>query len=307
MTAPPPDQSPCLIVSDVECLRGGCGAEGQSTACAYRVAWSINPHMRIGAAQPARALWQHCAFVRLLEELGARVTRVPFVHAAHDSVFAKDNAILVHRRDRTHVLLAHPAHAVRHAEQEPRARAFRALSFDVMDAPSEILEGGDVVMLPGARGAFLGHGHRSTARAAEALERFLDAPVTPLELVDPRLYHLDMAVTVLSDGTALVCEEALSRESLTTLLRMRELTRVVPVPLEEALRFGVNCVEVGRDLVLGGSAPKTEAALRALGWRTHRPSLGQFHLAGGSAACLVSRIHVPDGRSALPKIDLQSA
>lgn len=302
------EQVPSLVVSGVECPESEHGDSEKSEACAYRVAWSINPHMRVGAAEPARAVWQHCAFVRLLEELGARITRVPFVHGAHDSVFAKDNAILTERGDHVRALLAHPAYDVRHAEQAPRARAFRALGFDVVEPPRETLEGGDVVVLPGARAAFLGHGFRSSARAEGALERFLDAPVIPLELVDARLYHLDMALAVLTDGTALVCEEALSRESFTTLLRTREIARVIRVPLEEALAFGVNCVEIGGDLVLGGRAPTADGALRALGWRTHRPSLDQFHLAGGSAACLVSRIHVPATREqARRAADLQSA
>ncbi len=148
-------------------------------------------------------------------------------------------------------------------------------------------------MLPGARGALLGHGLRSSARAASALELFLDAPVTPLELKDPHLYHLDTALTVLSDGTALVCTEAFTQEALHTLERTEGITRVLPVPRSEALGFGLNLVEVGTRVLVGAQAPRVEALLRSLGRRPVRVRLDQFHLAGGSAACLVSQVHQP--------------
>jgi len=56
--------------------------------------------MQVGAANPARAEAQHTRFVRALERAGAQVLRLPFVHGAFDSVFAKDSAVL-HTRGRT--------------------------------------------------------------------------------------------------------------------------------------------------------------------------------------------------------------
>jgi N-dimethylarginine dimethylaminohydrolase len=278
-----------LIVSTPRCAHEG---HETSDACRYRVAWSINPHMKVGAVDAWRAVRQHGAFVRLLARLGAHVARVPFVHGAYDSIFAKDNAVLVHRGERSEALIARPLHPVRRAEQDARAHALGALGFAIVPGPDEPLEGGDVVMLPGGRGALLGHGFRSSARARPALACFLDAPVIAVELVDPRLYHLDMAVAVLGDGTALVCEEALAPGSREAIARAPGVARIVRVPLREALRFGVNVVEVGRSLVMGGDAPRTARALRSLGWATHALPLDQFHLGGGSAACLVARVHV---------------
>src|SRR5689334_21168372 len=79
-----------FVVSAVHCaadhLRGA--------RCAYRVAWSINPHMRVGAADPRRARAQHRALRDALVREGARLVDLPFVHGAYDSVFAKDNAVL---------------------------------------------------------------------------------------------------------------------------------------------------------------------------------------------------------------------
>jgi len=280
--------------------RASCGAScaRADDACAFQVAWSINPHMRIGAVQPRLAARQHEAFVRELEGAGAAVDCVPFVHGAFDSVFTKDNAVIVERRDgRVEALLARPRHVEREVEQDVRAMSFGALGVRVVAIASEALEGGDIVLQPAGGGAFVGYGFRSARDAAFDLEEFLDREVIGLELRDPRLYHLDMVLTVLDDGTALVCEEALTEAAFRQLVAHPAITSIVRVPLREALAFGVNLVQVGSTIIWGADAPATTRALAARGYRVRRTELGQFHLAGGSAACLVSRIH-PQGRAA---------
>lgn len=248
--------------------------------------------MHVGAACPTRASHEHGVFRRLLEGLGARVHSVPFVHGAFDSVFSKDNAVVVARKDgAVDALLASPRHVERRTEQRARAMALRSLGVVVHEAPADTLEGGDVVMMPGATGAFVGHGFRTSPRAARELERFLGHEVVPVELRDPRLYHLDMALSMLDDGTALVCREAISEAAWVAIHRHRSVRRVVDVSGDEALHFGVNLVQVGRDVVSAANAPEAMRALEQLGYRVHRVTLDQFHHAGGSAACLVSRIH----------------
>lgn len=245
----------------------------------------------IGSVQGRHAVRQHGTFVRTLASAGAAVHVVPFVHGAFDSVFSKDNAVLVERTNGSvEALLARPRHAERRIEQAARAAAYRAMGIRVATEARAPLEGGDIVVLPGARGAFLGHGFRSSAGAARDLEHFLGREVTRIELRDARLYHLDMALSVLDDGTALVCEEALSEASRRAVEHHPAVRDVVRVPLDEALRFGVNLVQVGRDIVWGADAPATTKALQARGYRVRRVALDQFHRAGGSAACLVSRV-----------------
>lgn len=275
-----------FVVSKVRC--GSCDRPGGD--CEFRVAWAINPHMEIGSVRAEWAEGQHRSFVRTLERVGAQVEALPFVHGAFDSVFAKDNAVLVERGGSFAALLGQPRYAERGAEQAARAAALAALGAQVTTA-RHALEGGDVVMLPGARGAFVGHGFRSSAHAASDLEALLGHEVMPLELRDERLYHLDMALAVLDDGTALVCEEALAPASLRAVERHQAIRALLPVSLPEALRFGVNLVQVGRSIVWGADAPATSRALAERGYTVHQVALDAFHRAGGSSACLVSRIH----------------
>lgn len=251
--------------------------------------------MRVGAVATKVASRQHARFLRTLQSLGGTVHPLPFVHGAFDCVFAKDNAIVVERGDgRREALLAHPRHAERRSEQEARAVALSRMAIRVLDVAHSPLEGGDVVMLPGGRDAFLGYGFRSSTSAAKDLERFLDGTVTLVELRDPLLYHLDMAVSVLSDGTALVCGDALTEAGLRAIEQHPLVRFVIRLERAEALRFGANLVQVGRSIVWAADAPVATHALQRRGYDVHRVELDQFHLAGGSAACLVSRIH-PQG------------
>ena len=134
-----------FVVSKVGCVGGGsCDRPGPD--CNFRVAWAINPHMEIGSVRPEWAEGQHRTFVRTLERVGAQVELLPFVHGAFDSVFAKDNAVLVERDGTFAALLGQPRFAERTAEQAARAggsaaclvsRVHRQVALDVpLAAPS---------------------------------------------------------------------------------------------------------------------------------------------------------------------------
>lgn len=282
-------ERPALAVSALQCADHPASVE-----CRYQVAWAINPHMAIGAVDYARAHAEHSRFVSVLETAGAKLLRLPFIHGAYDSVFTKDPALLLGRRGRVRALLARFAHRERRCERLARARSYARHGYEIVsDDHGPHWEGGDLVMLPSGAGMFLGHGFRSERAAAAWLERHAGVPVWPLELRDPRLYHLDMALAMLPDGTALVCPSALSPASLCVIERVRGVRRIVCVHDDSALAFALNLVAINDVIVLGSPDPQVEALVRALGYRCAVVPLRQFHLAGGSAACLVATVH-PD-------------
>src|SRR5690606_20647590 len=128
--------------------------------------------------------------------------------------------------------------------------------------------------------------------AAPVLESFMAQEVLPLELVDPWLYHLDTALTALDDGTVLCCREAFTSQGLQQLERHPAVKELLFVPRAEACRFALNVVQVGRTVLSGTlKAPVLNRLLERRGFRVCVVDLSQFHLAGGSAACLVSEVH----------------
>src|SRR4051794_35101065 len=100
-----------VVVSAVECDRASAPCRAHDCECRYQVAWSINPHMRVGAVDFARAQRQHARLVGALISEGANVVEMPFVHGAFDSVFAKNPALLFQLRTGRRALMASQAHA----------------------------------------------------------------------------------------------------------------------------------------------------------------------------------------------------
>jgi len=246
--------------------------------------------MAIGSVDFAAAAAEHAAYVSALAHAGASIVMLPFVHGAYDSVFAKDTALVLERRGVKKVLLAQPRHPERQREQVARSDFFERAGYEVvrdLDGPS--WEGGDTVMLP--RGLLLGYGPRSGPGAAAWLERNAEVAVTPLELCDPHLYHLDMALTTLPDGTAIVCETALTPAAMRALERTPGIRQIATVRRTDALAFGLNLVAVGDTIFAGARVPAVEAIVTARGYRYVVAPLDEFHKAGGSAACLVAKLH----------------
>ena len=162
------------------------------------MAWSINPHMRIGAVEFQRAVRQHGAFKDALARAGAERCRAPFVHGAFDGVFSKDSALLLDRAgvEACHLVRFH--HPERQLEPSWRAQAYRDYGFEVVELSRLPCMGKGATWLssPGGAGMLLGYGSRSSRSAASWLERSAGMNVTALELRDPCLYHLDMALSL---------------------------------------------------------------------------------------------------------------
>lgn len=250
--------------------------------------------MKIGGVNTALALKQHLDFVSALSTAGARVIEVPFLHGEFDSVFAKDNAILLDRDGDLVAMLARPLNDERASEQSSRKNALISQGFEIERVAEEHLEGGDVVILPKERKVFFGYGQRSSINAFYDLEKFTGFEVIPLELVDPYFFHLDTALNFVEVGgrqVAVACKAAFSESSWRKLISDHAVGAVVEVSRDEALQFGLNWIEVNGTVILGSHLPELARKLSKLNRRVVIAPLDQFQLAGGSAACLATRIH----------------
>jgi N-dimethylarginine dimethylaminohydrolase len=272
-----------FIASCARCTPGN--DHDESLACAYRIAWSLNPHTVIGSSDPERAQAQHARLLRTVRDAGATVTEVPFVHGAYDSVFAKDNAVYVDHEGTLRATMAGPHHRERQAEQHARATQLAKLGVHVSTRTAPF-EGGDV-LVRGDR-CFFGYGFRSSLDAVPYLQWQLGMTILPLELVDPLLYHLDTALAVLHDGTAVVCEAGFTPAALVALRAVA--TRWIAVPREDAIMLALNFVEIGDTIVTGTDSALVRGHLERLGKRVIVTPLDEFQRAGGSAACLLAPI-----------------
>jgi N-dimethylarginine dimethylaminohydrolase len=140
---------------------------------------------------------------------------------------------------------------------------------------------------------FAGYRIRSDVHGHQYLARQLGKEVLPLELVDPRFYHLDTCFCPLAPGEALYFPPAF--DSYGRKVLQSRVPHLLEVNEAEAVRFGCNAVVVGKTVITNTGCDRLTADLRARGYATVAVELDEFLKAGGSAKCLTLRL---DGEEA---------
>jgi N-dimethylarginine dimethylaminohydrolase len=135
-----------------------------------------------------------------------------------------------------------------------------------------------------------GYRPRSDAVAGTTLSELLQCPVRSIELVDERLYHVDLTFCPLDDRRALCAPlgwDAYGR---------RVVEALVPEPLwltdDEALSFCANSVVVGRRVLMPVVPPRVGRQLEAWGFDVVEVPVAEFLKAGGGCRCLTLALDV---------------
>jgi len=167
---------------------------------------------------------------------------------------------------------------------------FMANGYGVAPLPEGVGHEGAGDALP-FRGVFLsGYRSRSDAAAAGPLSALLGAPVRPIELVDERLYHLDLTFCPLDDRRAMVAPEAWDPYG------RKVVEALVPEPLvlatDQMLAFCANSVVVGTTVVMPSCPPAVGRRLEAWGFDVVVVAVGEFLKAGGGCRCLTLALDV---------------
>ena len=122
---------------------------------------------------------------------------------------------------------------------------------------------------------FAGYRFRSDVRSHQWVGERLGVEVLPMELVDPRFYHLDTCFCPLAPDWALYYPGAFDDYGR-SVLRDR-IPHLIEVAAEEAASFSCNAVVVGRTVVLNEGAPKLAATLKDAGLRRAAARLLRVH------------------------------
>jgi dimethylargininase len=141
------------------------------------------------------------------------------------------------------------------------------------------LEGGDV-MTVGDR-CYVGLSARTSRAGVEQLGAVLarhGRSVVPVAM--PELLHLKTGLSWLEDDTLLVGGDFLDHPTFRTWNRLE-------VPAEEA--YAANSVRVNDRVLVPAGFPRTEAALRAAGFRTLAVDTSEFRKLDGGLSCLSLR------------------
>src|SRR5215471_19916904 len=197
-----------------------------------------------------------------------------------DLVFTANAGLVFHKR----FFSSRFRHEVRARETPYFDAWFAAHGFAVEHLPEGMyFEGAGDALFCG-RTLFAGYRIRSDVHGHQFLARVLSRQVLPLELVDPRFYHLDTCFCPLAPGEAIYYPDAFDAYGCKVL--ESHIPRLLAVTKEEALRFACNAVVVGKTVVLNTGCEKLAEDLRSLEYQIMAVELDEFLKAGGSAKCL---------------------
>lgn len=256
----------------------------------FEVAYEINPwmHAEVGVDRD-RAADQWEALVATLRAAGAAVEVLVPQPGLPDMVFTANAGVVNGPR----FVPARFRHRPRRAEVAFDVAWFQAQGFAVDPLPASVAHEGAGDALPFAGVLVSGYRLRSDAAAHAPLSRLVGAPVRSVELVDPRLYHLDLTFCPLDERRAVVAPTGWDSYG------RRVVEALVPEPLvledHEALAFCANSVVVGTTVVMPACPPRVGRILESWGFEVVVCDVGEFLKAGGGCRCLTLALDVTLG------------
>lgn len=268
----------------------------------FGVLYEINPWMRREVTvEPDRARAQWDGLVATLREAGAEVEVLEPHPDVPDLVFTANAGVV--NAGAGQFVPGHFRHPERQGETPVNVAWFAAAGWTVDRLPDDLDHEGAGDALPftpdgGPTVLLSGYSFRSDASAATELSALLRCPVRPVQLVDPRLYHLDLTFCPLDGRRAMIAPlgwDAYGRKVVEAL---------VPEPLvladDEALSFCANSVVVGRTVVMPSTPPRVGRQLEAWGFDVVECRVDEFLKAGGGCRCLTLALDTALSGSAGP-------
>lgn len=245
----------------------------------FTVEYAINPWMN--PAQPvdvtaAAGQWQQLKEAYIA--LGHAVRIIPAQAGLPDMVFAANGATVIGGK----VLGSRFTFAERAAEGPAYMDWFRASGYQTVREPRCVNEGeGDIIY--GVRAIFAGYGFRTDEAVRDEVADLFGLPVITLRLVDPRFYHLDTALTILTQDTAAYFPGAFDDAGRAALAgHFREL---IEAKEEDACVLGLNAISDGRHVVMPEQAGALAAQIRTAGFDVVTVNMSEFMKAGGGPKC----------------------
>ena len=245
----------------------------------FGVEYEINPWMH-RATPVDRHLAHHQweALRSTYECLGHRVEIVDPAEGLPDLVFCANAGLVLDGR----VLLSRFRHHRAQGRGGRLRRLVRRAGFRGRpratwnEGEGDLLLAGDLVLA--------GWGFRTDRAAHAEVGDFSGREVLPLELVDPRWYHLDTALAVLDDEGLIAYHPPAFSPASQRVLAERFADAVIATEAD-ALAFGLNACSDGRHVVLAAGAVDLAGQLAARGFDPILLDTSELQKSGGSAKC----------------------
>ncbi|WP_425955681.1 dimethylargininase [Xylanimonas sp. McL0601] len=264
----------------------------------FDVVYEINPWMDLTVpVDTTRAVAQWDRLREMYERHGHTVHVVDPEPGLPDMVYAANGGLVVGGK----ALAPRFTYPERQAEGPAYERWFASAARAGILGPGgvsvgqadELNEGEGDILLVGDL-LLAGTGFRTSREAHRELAERLGLTgrgitVVSLELVDPRFYHLDTALTVLDDGARTgepliaYLPEAFAPESLETLHDL--FPAAIVADPQDAAALGLNAVSDGLHVYLNAAATGMHAKLRERGFEPVGIEIDEILKGGGSVKC----------------------
>jgi N-dimethylarginine dimethylaminohydrolase len=213
------------------------------------------------------------------EQLGWQVELIEPVKGLPDMVFATDCCIKIGDK----ILLSSFRHPERQPETAHFEKWFQANGYTQLKQARNFFEGGGDNLLCGNK-ILAGHGFRSAPEAADEMRDYFNCEVVSLKIVDPRFYHLDTSLAVLSSDTVASYLPALDEASQARL--RAAVPNIIEATLEEAQGFGLNAVSNGHTVITSNANAVLLDKYRQAGFEVIGTPILEFRKSGGGVKCL---------------------
>lgn len=255
----------------------------------FTVSYAINPWMVPALpTDTAKAVAQWEKLYELYLELGHEVELIDPLAGFPDMVYAANGGFVINGR----AYVPKFRFTERAGEAPAFANWFRANGYDTVE-PAEVNEGEGDFLLVGDT-ILAGTGFRSTGDSHHEVAEVFGREVISLNLIDPRFYHLDTALTVL-DPVEGVDNGGPERANIAYLpgafddasraILEERYPDAILVSDEDGSAFGLNSASDGRNVIISPRATGFEQQLRDRGYNPIMIDLSELLLGGGGIKC----------------------
>jgi N-dimethylarginine dimethylaminohydrolase len=247
----------------------------------FDIEYEINPWMHTNdqpVEDTASSQWQKLYKI-YTERLGWHVELAKPVKGLPDMVFATDCCLMIGDK----VMLS----SFRYPERQPETTHFeswfREHGYNQLKKAENFFEGGGDTMKFGDK-IIAGYGFRSDIKAHHELAEYFNREVISLRIIDPRFYHLDTSLTVLSADTVAYYPPALDEDSRA---RLRSaVPNLIEATEEEAISFGLNAISDGKTVICSDESESLLRKYRDAGFTVIGTPILEFRKSGGGVKCL---------------------
>lgn len=230
------------------------------------------------ADETAHQQWQKLYDI-YTKRLGWDVELIEPVKGLPDMVFATDCCLMIGGK----ALLS----SFRYPQRQPETGHFERWlahnGYTELKHAGSFFEGGGDNLVCGDK-ILAGYGFRSAPEAADEMRGYFGRDVISLRITDPRFYHLDTSLAVLSDDTVAFYPGALDKDSQDRL--RAAVPNIIEASVEEAQGFGLNSVSDGQTVITSNASESLLQKYRDAGFEVIGTPILEFRKSGGGVKCL---------------------